>query len=122
MGQVRKRGGVYWIRYYRDGRRFEESARTDKYEAARAVFKLREGDIANGAPVSPAIGRLRFDDAENDIEAEYTVNGRRSLKNVTRRIKLHLMPCFGGRRMASHHDRGRPAVHEGPARGEGVAG
>ena len=32
MGQIRKRGGVYWIRYYRDGQRYEESARTDKCE------------------------------------------------------------------------------------------
>ena len=30
MGQVRKRGGVYWIRFYKNGQRLEESARTDK--------------------------------------------------------------------------------------------
>ena len=26
MGQIRKRGKVYWIRYYRNGQRIEESA------------------------------------------------------------------------------------------------
>jgi len=36
MGQLRKRGGVWWIRYLPDGRRHEESARTDKYET-RAI-------------------------------------------------------------------------------------
>ena len=30
MGEIRKRGGVYWIRYYRDGRRIEESAKTER--------------------------------------------------------------------------------------------
>lgn len=30
VGQFRKRGGVWWIRYCRNGRRIEESARTDK--------------------------------------------------------------------------------------------
>ena len=32
---------------------------------------------------------------------DYTVNGKRSLRDVTRRIRLHLEPFFGGRRMAS---------------------
>ena len=36
MGQVRKRRGVWWIRYYRDGRRLEESAGAGKsHQAAR---------------------------------------------------------------------------------------
>ena len=52
MGQLRKRGNVWWIRYYRNGRRFEESARTDKKEAARDLLRIREGDVAKGVPVS----------------------------------------------------------------------
>jgi integrase len=101
MGEVRRRGRIYWIRYYRDGRRFEESARSEKYEAARDLLKVREGDIAKGAPVSSQIGRFRFDDAAKDIEAEYIVNGRRSFAELKRRIKLHLTPFFTGRRMAT---------------------
>ena len=60
MGQLRKRGGVWWIRYYRAGRRFEESARTGKHEEARELLKRIEGDIAKGVPVTSAVGRLRF--------------------------------------------------------------
>jgi len=45
MGQIRKRGGVYWIRYYRNGRRFEESARTDKWETARDLLRTKEGHL-----------------------------------------------------------------------------
>jgi integrase len=101
MGQIRKRGGVYWIRYYRGGRRFEESARTAKYEKARDLLKEREGDIAKGMAVSSQIGRLRFEDAAADIEAEYQVNGRRSLRDLKARITLHLTPYFAGRRMSS---------------------
>jgi hypothetical protein len=59
MGQLRKHGGVWWIRYYRDGRRFEESARTDKWETARDLLKTREGAVAAGAPVTSRIGRVR---------------------------------------------------------------
>lgn len=99
MGELRQRGRIWWIRYYRDGRRFEESAKTDKYEKAKSLLKTREGDVANGVPFSPAMGRFKFDDAMADLETEYTVNKRDSLDHLKRRIKLHLLPWFGGRRM-----------------------
>jgi hypothetical protein len=101
MGQVRKRGGVYWIRYYRDGRRHEESAHTANLKTAGDLLKVREGDIAKGIPVSSQIGRMRFEDTATDIEAEYLVNGRRSIRDLKGRIKKHLAPYFAGRRMSS---------------------
>jgi integrase len=101
MGELRQRGRIWWIRYYRDGRRFEESAKTDKYEKARDLLRDREGDIAKGVPFSPAMARLKFDAAMADLETEYTVNKRDSLEHLKRRIKLHLKPWFSGRRMAS---------------------
>jgi integrase len=101
MGELRKRGNVWWIRYYRDGRRIEESAKTGKYEEAREQLKLREGDIAKGIPISSASVRLLFDAAAEDVIADYTVNGRRSTAEVGRRIKLHLKPFFGGRRLTA---------------------
>jgi integrase len=102
MGQIRKRGGVYWIRWYREGRRFEESAKTDKYESARDLLKQREGDVAKGVPITARIGRLKFEDAVKDILNDYSVNGKRShdnLKNTV--IDGALEPWFRGRRMAS---------------------
>ena len=38
-GPIRKRGGGWWIRHYRDGRRFEERARMDKWETERDLLK-----------------------------------------------------------------------------------
>jgi hypothetical protein len=35
MGELRQRGKIWWMRYYRNGRRFEESVRTSSYEDAR---------------------------------------------------------------------------------------
>lgn len=99
MGELRQRGSVWWIRYYRDGRRFEESAKTDKYEKARDLLKEREGDVAKGVPFSPSMGRMKFDEAMTDLESEYTVNKRDSLAHLQRRIALHLKPWFRGRRM-----------------------
>jgi hypothetical protein len=46
MGQIRKRGGVWWIRYYRNGRRFEEKARdarTPGNEALTVALTIGSG-------------------------------------------------------------------------------
>lgn len=101
MGQLRKRGDVWWIRYYRNGKRYEESARSTRKGDATELLKVREGDGAKGIPVTPKIGRLTFDDAVADVVADYTANAKRSLSDVERKIKLHLTPYFGGRRMTA---------------------
>jgi integrase len=99
MGEIRKRGGVYWIRWYRNGQRFEESARTRKHDEARDLLKKREGDVAKGAPVSAKMGRLKFDEAAADLETDYRINGKKSISHVERHVK-QLTKWFGGRRMS----------------------
>jgi integrase len=101
MGELRKRGRTYWIRYYRNGQRHEESSHSEKREVARDLLRRREGAIADGVPVTAKINRFRFEDAANDLITEYKVNKRRSLDELERRIEKHLMPFFGGWRMAS---------------------
>jgi integrase len=100
MGQIRQRGEVYWVRYYRDGKRYEESTHSKKEGAAKRLLRLREGAIEQGVPVTPKIGRLTFDDAAKDLLTDYKTNGKKSLEHVTRRTDQHLKPTFGGRRMA----------------------
>jgi integrase len=101
MGEVKQRGQIWWIRYRRGGRRYEESTGSVRRGDAVELLKIREGDIAKGVPVSSQTSRYRFEAAAADIEAEYIANGRRSLSHLKRRITLHLTPYFGGRRMAA---------------------
>jgi integrase len=101
VGELRQRGKVWWIRYYRNGRRHEESAHTTKQKVAEDLLKIREGDVAKGVPVSAAVGRLRFEEAAQDVVNDYRTNGKRSLAHAQRRITLHLAPFFGGRRMTT---------------------
>jgi integrase len=101
MGEVRRRGNIWWIRYYRNGRRIEESAETTKYDEARDLLKKREGAIAHGVPITQSSTRFTFDDAVKDVLADYTVNGKKSKDWVQRRIDLHLTPEFGGRRLST---------------------
>lgn len=51
--------------------------------------------------MNPKLNRIRFDEAAEDLKTEYAVNGRRSADELERRIRLHLLPYFGGRRLTS---------------------
>jgi len=99
MGCIYKRGKTYWIKYSRNGRPYFESSGSKKHEDAKRLLRLREGDIARGVPVTSQIGRMRFQEAADDLLTDYRVNKRRSYANVERRVRLGLEPFFGGRRM-----------------------
>jgi integrase len=101
MGMTYQRGAVWWVKYYRNGRPMRESSGSTKESDAINLLKIREGDIAHGLPVNPKLNRIRFDEAAEDLKTEYAVNGRRSADELERRIRLHLLPYFGGRRLAS---------------------
>jgi integrase len=107
MGMVyRQKGRRIWlIKFYRDGRPIVESSGTDIKDDARSILKQREGALADGRPTPAKAARLlRFDDAVKDVENDYTANGRRSIGNLQTRIRKHLMPVFGGRRMSTIDD------------------
>jgi integrase len=98
----RQAGRTIWmLKYYRDGRPVVESSHTDDERKAGKVLKQKEADIDRGLPVGPQVGRVRFEDAAKDVVRDYRVNGRRSLPELERRIKLHLAPFFAGRRLST---------------------
>ncbi len=103
MGMVyRGKGRTIWmLKYYRDGRPIVESSGTASKDDARTLLRKREGAIADGRPVSPATGRLRFEEAAADVLNDYRINDKRSVDGIERRIRLHLLPFFGGRRMVA---------------------
>src|SRR4029450_4719328 len=101
MGQIRKRGKFYQIRYYRNGQRIEETTEHTKYDDARELLRNREGDISKGVLVTAQSTRLTFDDPVKRVLADSTVNGKKTKDDVDRRINKHLTPVFGGRRLSS---------------------
>lgn len=101
MGEIRQRGGIYWIRYYRNGRRQEESSRSATKQVAIDLLKLREGTLARGGTVTARMSRFRFEEAAADVVTDYRVNAQSSVRSVERRIRKHLQPFFGGRRMVA---------------------
>jgi integrase len=91
---------IWWVKYHRAGRAYFESSGSAKKGEARTLLQRREGKIADGVPVTPKAGRYTFDDAAKAVIQDYTVNGKRSLAVVRRRIEKHLTAYFAGRRMA----------------------
>lgn len=100
MGSIYQRGNVYWIKYHRQGRPFYESSGSTAHEDAKRLLQLREGDIARGVPVTPQVNRCTIDELLADVVTDYTINKRKSLGDLQRRLDLHLLPHFAGRRAA----------------------
>ncbi len=91
---------TWTIRWYRNGRPYEEATAFTRKGDALNLLKLRNGDVAHGKPITPAQFKLTFDDAAQTVIDDFTANGKRSLAVVRRRIDKHLTPFFGGRRLS----------------------
>ena len=48
MGSIYKRGNVWWVQYYRNGKPYQETSRSTKKMVARKLLELREGEVAQG--------------------------------------------------------------------------
>lgn len=92
---------IWWIKYQVGGRPQCVSSGSEKKEDAKKLLREREHLVDKGVAVTPAIGKLTFDDAAEDLLNDYRTNGKRSLKTIELRINKHLTPFFGGRRMTS---------------------
>jgi len=100
MGSLYRRGNIWWIKYYRNGRPIRESTGTDKQTEAKRFLKLREGDVAQGRLVIPRVERIRFEELAEDFLNDYQINGRRSLDKARRSVR-HLSKYFGGCRITN---------------------
>ena len=92
----------WFIRYYdASGKAHDESTGSTKIGVAKALLHEREAAKGRGEPVGAHIGRLSYNDAVKAVEDDYAMNGRRTVDDVKRRVRLHLTPYFGGRRMSN---------------------
>jgi integrase len=98
MGSVYRRGSVWWVKYYRNGRSFRESSKSPKRLHAKSLLRKREGEIGTGAFLGLMAERMRFEELASDLLNEYRANNRKSLVWVRRRIQRHVLPFFAGLR------------------------
>jgi integrase len=99
MGMIYRRGRIWWIKYYQNGKPFRETSRSENVSDAKRLLRKREGEIGTGGFLGPKAGRVRFEELAEDFLNDYRANGRKSFVWAKRRIERHLMPFFGGLRM-----------------------
>ena len=84
------RSGIWWITYDADGRRHHVSFHSEDRQVADDLLQARARHappaVAPSAPQRP----VTFDDAANEIVADYQMNKKRSLRTLRIRIEKHL--------------------------------
>jgi integrase len=95
MGYIYKRGAVFWIQYYKQGKRYAESTKSLKEADAKRLLKKREGEIADGKTPGVYFDRIKFNDLCDDFLDDYRVNSKKSLDRAERSVK-HLKDSFDG--------------------------
>ncbi len=95
MGMIYKRGKIFWVKYYRNGKPFYESSGSDKEKAAKDLLKSREGSIVDGKFHGLNVERILFDELAEDFLNDYRINSRKSLDRAELSIR-HLKEYFSG--------------------------
>ncbi len=95
MGMIYKRGNVWWIKYYRNGKPYFESSKSDKETKAKKLLRIREGEIGQGKLPGIYFERVKFEDLKEDFLADYKLNDKKSLRSVEFNL-AHLEEFFGG--------------------------
>jgi len=98
MGMIYKRGNVYWIKYYWNGKPFFESSRSKSYDDAKWLLKKREGEAADGKRPGTRYDRVRFNELAEDFLAHYRINQKKSLDRAELSVS-HLREKFDGMRV-----------------------
>lgn len=97
---IYKRGQVFWIKYYRNGKPYRESTKSSKEADAKRLLKKREGEISDGKSPGIYFDRVRFEELAKDFMADYRINQKKSLDRAERSLK-HLQRAFGNMRVTN---------------------
>jgi len=119
MGHIYKRGTVYWIKYYVNGRPRRESSGSPKESAARSLLKEREGRAVTGQPILKRADRVYYEEIAEDLLRHYATTGSRDLQEARSRLKP--LARFFTRRRAVDIDRALVTQYVEHRQEEGLA-
>jgi hypothetical protein len=67
MGSIYRRGRLWWVKYYRNGKSFRESSRSSKRSDAKRLLRKREGEVSTGSFFGLTMERMRFEELARDL-------------------------------------------------------
>ncbi|MCF8078946.1 MAG: site-specific integrase [Desulfobacterales bacterium] len=86
MGSIYKRGNVWWIKYYRNGKNYRESSKSTKKMVAKKLLDRREGEISQGKLPGVYFEKVTFDQLAEDFLRDYRINQKKSLDRAERSV------------------------------------
>ena len=85
---------IYWIKYYRHGKPYRESSKSDKITVAERILKKRQGEISEGKLPGIYFDKVTFSELAGDFLTDYRINGKDTLDKAERSVK-YLKKFFG---------------------------
>ena len=79
MGSLYRRGNVWWVKYYRNGKSYRESSQSTKKMVAKKLMDRREGEISKGKLPGVHYEKVTFDQLAEDFLRDYRINRRKSI-------------------------------------------
>ncbi|HEX2460890.1 MAG TPA: hypothetical protein VHJ58_12155, partial [Vicinamibacterales bacterium] len=91
-GTVYKNGNIWYFAYKGpDGKRIYESSRSKQKGDAEHLLRKRLGALAENRPVVPRAEQVTFEQGVQAVVNNFKLKGRKSLDELERRIRLHLL-------------------------------
>ncbi len=98
MGSLYRRGNVWWVKYYRNGKSYRESSQSTKKMVAKKLMDRREGEISKGKLPGVHYEKVTFDQLAEDFLRDYRINRRKSITRAEGSIEK-LKEFFEGYRV-----------------------
>jgi len=93
-GRIYRRGNIWWIAYYRNGRRVFESSRSENERAARNLLRQRLGQVVAGIAPLPRAHRITYENLRDALLADYAANKRKWFTRQGRLYELVHLDVF----------------------------
>ena len=97
-GRIWRRGRIWWIQYYVNGRPRRESSHSDREAVAKRSLQQRLGEVGAGIAAPPRAARVSYEEIRDALLSDYEVNKRKWIqegKDGRPYMTVHLDRFFG---------------------------
>lgn len=120
MGSVYRRGSIFWVKYYRHGKPYRESSKSDQITKAERLLKKREGEIVEGKLPGIYFDKVTLKELAQDFLTDYRINGKDTLNKAERSVK-YLKKFFGDTERVTNITTDRIKTYIDKRMGEGLS-